>query len=120
MRVNAIEWLAPETKAEALKKVSTIQVGVGYPESWRDFSSVAIPKGNPYAAVQAAGQAEYAHQLAKIGKPLDTHEWWMTPQTVTRSICRCRTRSISRPRSSSARSSISRPIQPSITARSAR
>jgi len=82
VRVQAIDWLAPETKQEALKKVETIQVGVGYPDTWRDFSSVDIPAGNPYAAEIAAEKAEYAHQLAKIGKPLDKGEWWMTPQTV--------------------------------------
>lgn len=82
VRVQAIDWLAPETKAEALKKVETIQVGVGYPESWRDFSRVKIAAGSPYADVQAARKAEYLHQLAKIGKPLDKSEWWMTPQTV--------------------------------------
>ncbi|MBO9498450.1 MAG: M13 family metallopeptidase [Novosphingobium sp.] len=81
-RVKAIDWLAPATKEEALKKVETIQVGVGYPETWRDFSSVNIPKGNPYLAFQDAEKAEYAHQLAKIGKPLDKGEWWMTPQTI--------------------------------------
>ncbi|HZF44711.1 MAG TPA: M13 family metallopeptidase [Sphingomonadaceae bacterium] len=82
VRVQAIDWLAPATKAEALKKVETIQVGVGYPDKWRDFSSVKIVAGNPYADVQAARSAEYSHQLSKIGKSMDKSEWWMTPQTV--------------------------------------
>ncbi len=82
VRVQAIDWLDPATKAEALKKVETIQVGVGYPENWRDFSKVKIAAASPYADVQAAQKAEYAHQLAKIGKPMDKSEWWMTPQTV--------------------------------------
>jgi len=81
-RVDAIDWLAPDTKKEALAKVQNIEVGVGYPESWRDYSSVDPKPASAYSAVQEAEKAEYAHQLAKIGKPMDRAEWWMTPQTV--------------------------------------
>ncbi|HEX2811258.1 MAG TPA: M13 family metallopeptidase [Sphingopyxis sp.] len=81
-RVNAIDWMAPETKKEAIKKVETIVVGVGYPETWRDYGSYTVSADNAYANKIAGGKAEYAHQLAKIGKPMDKAEWWMTPQTV--------------------------------------
>ena len=81
-RVNAIDWMAPETKKEAIKKVETIVVGVGYPETWRDYGSYTVSADNAYANEIAGGKAEYAHQLAKIGKPMDKAEWWMTPQTV--------------------------------------
>ena len=81
-RVDAIDWMAPETKKEAIKKVETIVVGVGYPETWRDYGSYAISADNAYANEIAGEKAEYAHQLAKIGKPFDKAEWWMTPQTV--------------------------------------
>jgi predicted metalloendopeptidase len=76
-RVNAIDWMAPETKKEAIKKV-----GVGYPETWRDYGSYTVSTDNAYANEVAGEKAEYAHQLAKIGKPMDKAEWWMTPQTV--------------------------------------
>jgi predicted metalloendopeptidase len=80
-RVKALDWMAPSTKAEALKKVQSIEVGIGYPDSWRDYSSLQL--GNSaYSNEIAAQKAEYAHQLAKIGKPMDRKEWWMTPQTV--------------------------------------
>jgi predicted metalloendopeptidase len=80
-RVQAIDWLAPSTKQEALKKVETIVVGVGYPEQWRDYGSLTI--GNDaYANQKNAGLFEYSHQLAKIGKPMDRGEWWMPPQLV--------------------------------------
>jgi len=80
-KVRALDWMAPSTKAEALKKVENIEVGVGYPETWRNYASLNL--GNSaYANTIAAERAEYAHQLAKIGKPLDRKEWWMTPQTV--------------------------------------
>ena len=81
-RVNGIDWMAPETKKEAIRKVETIVVGVGYPESWRDYGSYSVSADNAYANEVAGQKAEYAHQLAKIGKPMDKGEWWMTPQTV--------------------------------------
>jgi putative endopeptidase len=80
-RVQGIDWMAPATKKEAIKKVETIVVGVGYPEKWRDYSSFKV--GDSAYANEIAGQkAETAHQLAKLGQPMDKGEWWMTPQTV--------------------------------------
>ena len=80
-RVQSIAWMAPSTKEEALKKVQTIVVGVGYPDQWRDYSSLTI--GNDaYANQKNAGLYEYKRQLAKIGKPMDRKEWWMPAQLV--------------------------------------
>jgi predicted metalloendopeptidase len=81
-RVSGLDWMAPATKAEALKKVETIVVGVGYPDRWRDYSAVTISPTDAYANASAASAAEYRHQLAKIGKPMDRSEWWMPPQLV--------------------------------------
>jgi predicted metalloendopeptidase len=81
-RVKAIGWMAPSTKEEALKKVETIVVGVGYPDQWRDYSSLNITADNPYANQKNARLFEYRHQIAKIGKPMDRSEWWMPPQLV--------------------------------------
>jgi predicted metalloendopeptidase len=81
-RVKAIDWMAPSTKAEALKKVENIVVGVGYPDTWRDYSGVQIVADNAYANDKAASLTEYKHQIAKIGQPLDRKEWWMPPQLV--------------------------------------
>src|SRR3546814_2084490 len=81
-RVNTIDWMAPETKKEALKKVETIVVCVGYPETWRDYGSYSVAANSAYANEIAGQKAEYAHQLAKIGKPMDRAEWWMTRQTI--------------------------------------
>ena len=81
-RVQAIDWMAPSTKAEALKKVETIVVGVGYPDEWRDYSSLQVTADNPYANQKNAGLAEYRHQISKIGKPMNRAEWWMPPQLV--------------------------------------
>jgi predicted metalloendopeptidase len=81
-RVQAIDWMAPSTKQEALKKVETIVVGVGYPDTWRDYSGLQVAADNAYANQKAVGLAEYRHQIAKIGKPMDRAEWWMPPQLV--------------------------------------
>ncbi|HUP66787.1 MAG TPA: M13 family metallopeptidase [Sphingomicrobium sp.] len=80
-KVKALDWMAPSTKAEALKKVENIEVGVGYPDTWRDYGSLQLGT-SAYANQVAAQKAEYAHQLGKIGKAPDRKEWWMTPQTV--------------------------------------
>lgn len=82
VRVKSIDWMAPATKAEALKKVNSIQVGVGYSSAAHEAGSLSIAPGNPYAAAQAAQADDYARQLAKLGKPLNRGEWWMSPQTV--------------------------------------
>ena len=81
-RVQALDWMAPATKQEALKKVETIVVGVGYPDSWRDYSALTISPTDPYANQKAVSLLEYKYQLSKIGKPLDRAEWWMPPQLV--------------------------------------
>jgi endothelin-converting enzyme/putative endopeptidase len=81
-RVAKIDWMASATKKEALAKVSSIKVGVGYPDSWRDYSGYSVDAGNAYANVIAGEKVEYAHQLAKLGKPMDRGEWWMAPQVV--------------------------------------
>ena len=81
-RIDALDWMAPATKAEAKKKVETMSVGVGYPDTWVDYGNLTINLGNPYASVVAAEKARYAQQLGKIGKPLDKNEWWMNAQLV--------------------------------------
>jgi putative endopeptidase len=81
-RVQAIGWMSPSTKQEALKKVQSIVVGIGYPDSWRDYAGLQIAGDNAYANQKNAGLWEYRHQIAKIGKPMDRHEWWMPPQLV--------------------------------------
>jgi predicted metalloendopeptidase len=81
-RLQGLDWLAPATREEALRKVGTIVVGVGYPDAWRDYSHYEVSATNAYANAVNGERAEYAHQLAKIGHPMDRSEWWMTPQTV--------------------------------------
>ena len=81
-RLAALPWLAPATKEEARKKLKVLIVGVGYPDTWRDYSNMAVKADDPVGNLQRARLAEYRHQIGKIGKPVDRNEWWMTPQTV--------------------------------------
>ena len=81
-RIDTLTWMADTTKAEAKKKVSTMTVGVGYPDNWTDYSSLKLAADTAYANKQAAEKLRYSQQLAKIGKPLDTGEWWMNAQLV--------------------------------------
>lgn len=81
-RVEKLDWMDPSTKKEALAKVATIAVGVGYPDKWRNYDSYTVSATNAYANTINGEKVEYAHQLAKIGKPMDKGEWWMTPQVV--------------------------------------
>jgi predicted metalloendopeptidase len=81
-RIEALDWMAPSTKAEARKKVESIEVGVGYPDTWTDYSALKVDPHNAYANQQAGALFKYKQQLAKIGKPLDRREWWMNPQLV--------------------------------------
>ncbi len=81
-RIDALDWMAPSTKAEAKKKVETMEVGVGYPDTWKDYSPLQVDPNNAYANQQAGTLLHYKQQLAKIGKPMDRREWWMNAQLV--------------------------------------
>lgn len=81
-RIEALDWMAEPTRTEALAKVSAIEVGIGYPDQWTDYTGLAIQPGQPYANAVAAEKFHLARQLAKVGKPLDRREWWMNAQLV--------------------------------------
>jgi putative endopeptidase len=81
-RIDALQWMTPETKAKAKDKVKTLYVGVGYPDKWIDYSPLEIVKGDALGNLQRAELFEYHRQLGKLKQPVDRTEWWMTPQTV--------------------------------------
>ena len=81
-RIEALPWMAPETKKEARAKVTSMDVGIGYPDKWRDYSSLEIKPDDAYGNYQRAQLFEYRHQLAKLGQAPDRNEWWMVPQIV--------------------------------------
>jgi predicted metalloendopeptidase len=81
-RIDALSWMSPETKIKAKQKLDTLKVGVGYPDAWRDYSGLEIVKGDAFGNAQRAEIFAYRQELAKLHKPVDRGEWWMTPQTV--------------------------------------
>jgi putative endopeptidase len=81
-RVDQLDWMTPATKQKAKAKIATVRVGVGYPETWRDYADLTIRRDDPIGNRLRAEQHEYQHQLAKLGQSVDKGEWWMTPQTV--------------------------------------
>ena len=81
-RIDALDWMAPATKAEAKKKVQTMVVGIGYPNAWRDFSSLDVRTDDAFGNLDRAKLANYQNQLSKIGKAPDRNEWWLEPQVV--------------------------------------
>jgi putative endopeptidase len=80
--INALDWMSPATKQQAIEKLHTIVNKIGYPDKWRDYSSVEIKTNDFVGNVQRATTFESKRDLNKIGKPLDRGEWGMTPPTV--------------------------------------
>ena len=81
-RIDALTWMAASTKAEAKAKLSTLYVGIGYPEKWRDYSKYAVKPDDLFGNVWRAGVFDYEYEIGRLGGPVDRHEWSMTPQTV--------------------------------------
>ncbi|MFC5489886.1 M13 family metallopeptidase [Dokdonella soli] len=81
-RVDTLDWMTAATKQKAKAKIATTKVGVGYPETWRDYASLEIRRDDALGNALRAETFEYRHQLAKLSQPVDRGEWWMTPQTV--------------------------------------
>ncbi|MBB6272020.1 putative endopeptidase [Pedobacter cryoconitis] len=80
--IKGLEWMSPETKAEALKKISKFTPKIGYPDKWRDYSSLKIVKNDLYGNLTRATAFEHNRMMKKLGNPVDRSEWGMTPQTV--------------------------------------
>ena len=80
--IETLPWMGPATKKRALEKLHAIANKIGYPDHWRDYSSIKILRDDYYGNVERATTFESRRDLAKIGKPLDRTEWQMTPPTV--------------------------------------
>ena len=80
--IEALGWMSPATKRQALAKLDAVVNKIGYPDRWRDYSAVEIRRDDLYGNVVRATRFEERRQLAKIGRPLDRGEWGMTPPTV--------------------------------------
>jgi endothelin-converting enzyme/putative endopeptidase len=80
--IKNLPWMSDETKQQALLKLHAMVNKIGYPERWRDYSSVRIVRDDFLGNVNGAAVFETRRELAKIGKPVDRGEWDMTPPTV--------------------------------------
>jgi endothelin-converting enzyme/putative endopeptidase len=80
--IRDLTWMGPETKSKALEKLHGVLNKIGYPDKWRDYSSVKIERGDFAGNVERATMFESHRELNKIGKPVDRNEWFMTPPTV--------------------------------------
>jgi putative endopeptidase len=82
LRIRSLDWMSPETKQQALVKLHGIRNKIGYPDKWRDYSSVTITRNDFIGDVHNAVAFEHRRDIAKIGKPVDRGEWDISPPTV--------------------------------------
>lgn len=81
-RIKNLSWMNDSTKVKALEKLATFHVKIGYPDKWKDYSTLEIKDDSFWANVERANLWGHAEMIAKAGKSVDKDEWLMTPQTV--------------------------------------
>ena len=80
--LDSLDWMSPATKVEAKEKLKTVMNKIGYPDKWRDYSKLVIVRGDPLGNQERVRVFDFNRDLAKIGKPVDKGEWYMSPPTV--------------------------------------
>ena len=80
--ISRLDWMSPATRERALAKLEQFTPKIGYPEKWKDYSSLETRADDLLGNVRRAGEWSTDYEIAKIGKPVDKGEWFMTPQTV--------------------------------------
>jgi putative endopeptidase len=78
----SLDWMSPATREQAIHKLDKMNLKIGYPDKWRDYSKFRVDRGSYVDNVTRGDAFEVARDLAKIGKPVDKTEWGMTPPTV--------------------------------------
>lgn len=81
-RIANLEWMSDATKAKAQEKLSTFIVKIGYPDKWKDYSSLQIKDDSYWQNIVRASEFAYAEMIDELGKPVDKAKWYMSPQTV--------------------------------------
>lgn len=81
-RITNLEWMSDETKAKAHEKLNTFIVKIGYPDKWKDYSSLEIKEDSYWANIKRASEFAYNEMMDELGKPVDKTKWHMSPQTV--------------------------------------
>lgn len=80
--IESLEWMTDTTRAEALKKLAAFTPKIGYPDQWKDYSSLHIQADDLVGNIVRTSEFNLADLIRKAGKPVEKHEWLMTPQTV--------------------------------------
>ncbi len=80
--IDSLDWMSAATKVKAKEKLNTVMNKVGYPDKWRDYSKLQIVRGDVLGNQERVREFNFARDLAKIGKPVDKGEWYMSPPTV--------------------------------------
>ncbi len=80
--INELEWMSPETKAQAQAKLAGFNVKIGYPDKWREYAKLEVRPDDAVGNAKRANEFGYRRMVDRLGKPIDRTEWGMTPQTV--------------------------------------
>ena len=80
--IRELDWMSEETRVQALDKLSKFTVKIGYPDEWKDYSSLVIEPDDLFGNLQRSALFQYEEKLEKQNHPVEKHEWAMTPQTV--------------------------------------
>jgi putative endopeptidase len=80
--IQNLDWMSPETKQAAIAKLHTVRNKIGYPDKWRDYSTLTVERNDYYGNAQRSRVYQQKRDWAKVGKPVDRTEWGMTPPTV--------------------------------------
>ena len=81
-RIQALDWISDTTRQQALRKLDAMTIKIGYPDKWRDYSSLDVSSPSYVTNAMAADAFEFKRNLRKAGRPVDRTEWGMTPPTV--------------------------------------
>jgi predicted metalloendopeptidase len=80
-RISNLTWMSPQTKEKALAKLTALEIGIGYPDTWIDYSALDIVRGDAFGNVRRAEAFNRLRNLARLGQPVDPVEWPINPQT---------------------------------------
>ncbi len=80
--IDNLDWMSPETKAEAQRKLANFRVKIGYPNKWRDYTALEIAPDDLVGNEMRSAKFQHDDNVGRLGKPIDREEWGMTPQTV--------------------------------------
>jgi predicted metalloendopeptidase len=81
-RIASLTWMSPETKKKALTKLAALRIGLGYPDTWIDYSALDIVRGDAFGNMRRAEAFNRSYDLAKLKRPADPDEWRIDPQIV--------------------------------------